>query len=43
MVGPETPEVDNMAMSVKYKYGEIRFSNFRIKGFSEITSCVDLN
>ena len=30
-------------MSVKYKYVEIRFSNFRIKSFSEITSCVDLN
>ena len=30
-------------MSVKYKYGEIRFSNFQIQGFTEITSCMDLN
>ena len=30
-------------MSVKYKYGEIRFSNFQILGFTEITSCMDLN
>jgi len=30
-------------MSVKYKYGEIHFSNFQILGFTEITSCMDLN